>query len=63
MTNNSEKAPGIRTLALAGGLIATLVLGYLFWWIVVVSPVEGPFAHAWLALFSAQPEGSIDQLI
>lgn len=58
---------GNDSLALNGSVAlcqaVTLVLGYVVCWLVAASPFGSPFAHAWLDLFSAEPRGSVAQLI
>ena len=58
-----EKPAGVGVLPLGIALAITLVLGYVACWLVAASPYGSPFAHAWLALFSAEPLGSINQLL
>ncbi len=60
---NTNKSPGIGVLPLGVALAVTLVLAYGACWLVAASPFSSPFAHAWLALFSAETNGSISQLV
>lgn len=62
-TDTNQRPAGVGVLPLGIALAVTLVLGYAACWLVAASPFSAPFAHAWLALFSAEPQGSIEQLV
>lgn len=59
---DAERPPGIGVLPLGIALAVTLLAAYVACWLVAASPYAPPFAHAWLQLFSAEPEGSMAQL-
>jgi hypothetical protein len=65
MTAQPAKArpAGVGVLPLGIALAVTLLLAYVACWLVAASAFGAPFAHAWLALFSAAPAGSIEQLV
>ena len=60
---NAARPAGIGVLPLGIALAVTLLAAYAACWLVAASPYAAPFAHAWLQLFSAEPAGSIAQLI
>jgi hypothetical protein len=61
--SGAERSSGIGVLPLGIALAVTLLAAYAACWLVAASPYAAQFAHAWLQLFSAEPEGSIAQLI
>ncbi|PZO46850.1 MAG: hypothetical protein DCF16_18490 [Alphaproteobacteria bacterium] len=66
MTTKSvdEKAPGLSLLATGAGLTVTLLAAYIVCWLAyTLSGGVGAFAHNWLNLFSAEPLGSVNQLL
>ena len=36
---------------------------YAVCWLLAATPFAAPFAHGWLGLFSAEPQGSVAQLL
>lgn len=60
---HGDRTVGIGVLPLGIALAVTLLAAYAARWLVAASPFSSPFAHAWLNLFSAEPQGSTDQLI
>ncbi|NWG54778.1 MAG: hypothetical protein HXY28_13775 [Hydrogenophilaceae bacterium] len=62
-TRDGDKTVGIGVLPLGVALAVTLLAAYAVCWLVAASPYSSPFAHAWLDLFSAAPQGSTAQLI
>lgn len=63
MTTLERRTPGLSLLAAAAALTMTLLAAYTACWLVAATPFAAPFAHAWLNLFSAEPQGSVAQLI
>lgn len=61
--SGAERRSGIGVLPLGIALAVTLLAAYVACWLVAASPYAAPFTHAWLQLFSAEPAGSIAQLI
>jgi hypothetical protein len=62
MAKLEGKPPGLSMLAVGAALTVTLLAAYGACWLVAASPFSSSFAHAWLALFSAEPAGSTAQL-
>ena len=60
---NAERPSGIGVLPMGLALAVTLLAAYGVCWLVATSPYAAPFTHAWLQLFSAEPAGSVAQLI
>ena len=61
--SSAERSFGIGVLPLGMALAVTLLAAYAACWLVTASLYAAPFAHAWLQLLSAEPEGSMAQLI
>lgn len=60
---NAARPSGIGVLPLGIALAVTLLAAYAACWLVAASVPTAPLAHAWLQLFSTEPEGSTAQLI
>lgn len=61
--SNAARPAGIGVLPLGIALAVTLLAAYAACWLVAASVPAATLAHAWLQLFSAEPEGSMPQLI
>ena len=54
---------GLSLLAAGAALTTTLLAAYAVCWLLAATPFAAPFAHGWLGLFSAEPQGSVAQLL